>query len=199
MRQWHHLTPRYIYDRVKVERFLRAQGPNCPSLAIQAVDFLRGWLRSSDRMLEYGSGASTKWFGERVGELISVENDPVWFARVSEQTASLRNVKLHLFDGAPEPSRTGGQVSSAYLEFARAIPDESFTVMLDDGWARYNVALEAIRVLKPGGLLVWDDIDAQELRSSPLAEIHRFLEAVAPWRQVYFDDGVHPSALFFKP
>lgn len=206
MRQFRHLTPRYVFDRLNEKRFRRAQGRGCPNLASQAVEFLASWLGTTDRMLEFGAGASTKWFGERVGSLVSVENNPIWFARVSEQTAALRNVEVHLFDGTPEPETTGGEVAGQvtggyldYLGFARSLPGESFTVVLNDGWVRFDVALEAVRLLKSGGLLVWDDTSSRTLRSSSLSEVHAFLRLVTAWRHVDFNDGVHPTALFFKP
>ena len=50
-----HWSPRYLHSRMRVEFFRRTHG-NGPQLAIGAVKFLAQWLRTTDSMLEYGSG-----------------------------------------------------------------------------------------------------------------------------------------------
>lgn len=64
-----------------------------PWLTYPSVRFLDDRLRGRS-LFEFGSGASTKWFGERCSEVYSVENDPEWFAKVEERIGSKPNVHL---------------------------------------------------------------------------------------------------------
>jgi predicted O-methyltransferase YrrM len=181
-----HLTPRYLYHRSYLELWRRGERrrgePTVPLLAMQAVQFLDGWLRSGDVMLEYGSGDSTRWFAKRVGRLVSIENDPSWYERVKGQIAGAPSVELHLVQGEwgrrlDDPSLPDWRVlaPSGYVAFLEGIEDHAFDVVLDDGWGRDAVGAAALRVLKPGGLLVWDDDPPAH---APL------LDKLAQWRTV---------------
>jgi SAM-dependent methyltransferase len=196
-----HLTPRYLYHRSYIELWRRAERrrgePTVPLLAMQAVQFLDAWLRNGDVMLEYGSGGSTRWFGKRVARLVSVENDPSWYERVKAQTVGNPRVELHLVQGEwgrrlDDPSLPDWRVvaPSGYVEFLEKMDDNSFDVVLDDGLGRDAVGTSALRVLKPGGLLIWDDDPPAH---SPL------VDKLAPWRTVRWFDGVHRTSFFFKP
>jgi predicted O-methyltransferase YrrM len=196
-----HLTPRYLYHRSYIELWRRSERrrgePTVPMLAMQAVQFLDGYLRSGDVMLEYGSGDSTRWFARRVGRLVSIENDPSWYERVKGQTAGHPGVELHLIQGEwgrrlDDPALPDWRVvaPSGYVEFLEGIGDDAFDVVLDDGWGRDAVGAAALRVLKAGGLLIWDDDPPAH---APL------LDKLAQWRTVRWFDGVHRTTFFFKP
>jgi hypothetical protein len=201
MRLGRHLTPRYIYHRTYVELFrrrqLRAGEQSVPLLAIEAVEFLDGWLRDTDVMLEYGAGGSTRWFGRRVRQLSSIESDQGWFDKIHAQTSHLPNVEIHLFkddwarrlDDSDLPDWRV-EAPEGYVEFLASVPDETFDVILDDGCGRDAVGVRAIRTLKRGGLLVWDD--------DPPAH-GSLVKELRDWRAVTFQDGTHRTNLFFKP
>ena len=81
------LSPEWVAARIRVARF-RKRYEFAPNLATSCVQFFESWLRPTDAVLEYGSGSSTPWFASRVNELVSVENDKVWYERVKAWTAS---------------------------------------------------------------------------------------------------------------
>lgn len=184
------LSPSWLVARAAAVRF-RKRYQRCPIVATSCVSFLDGWLRDSDSVLEYGSGASTDYFAGRCSRVISVENDPVWFDRVGSWIGQKPNVERHLFDGAPEPDATGGAVESQYVDFLDTLSDESFDLVLDDGWARRKVCERSLRLVKPCGLLIFDDHPADQVRE--------FVPALSAWRAITWNDGVQSTAGFFKP
>jgi hypothetical protein len=67
-----------------------ARNPENPWLTKQAVHFLSQTLRADDVGIEFGSGRSTIWFARRLRHLISVENNPLWYAKVSDLIWDIR-------------------------------------------------------------------------------------------------------------
>jgi hypothetical protein len=88
---------------------------------------------------------------------------------------------------------------------------ETFDFILNDGWARLYVGIRGLPLLKRGGIFVWDDwadifptathipgaLPANAAVKDKL--LLDFWDIVKDWRQVCFDDGVHSTAIFFKP
>lgn len=63
---------------------------------IPETDFLLSHLTSNMKVLEYGSGGSTKVIAEKVKELISLEHTPEWYDQVKVTIPA--NVNLVLVD-----------------------------------------------------------------------------------------------------
>jgi len=98
---------------------------------------------------EFGSGGSTLWLAERANSVISIEDDPRWYAGVVESLDAM---------GLEADVR---QAKTSALP--NAITDEGmFDVVFVDCWTqderRRSVILGAQHV-KPGGWLVADDYD----------------------------------------
>jgi hypothetical protein len=89
-RQIGHWTPRDILDRVSLGVGERLT-PELPWLTAESIRLLSGMIRPTERGLECGSGRSTRWFADRVGELTSVESDPECFRRVQGTLAGRSN------------------------------------------------------------------------------------------------------------
>ena len=140
------LRPRYVFDRINLWRVQRSH-PDYPWLTRQAISILETRLKPSDTGLEWGSGRSTVRFARRISKLVSIENDPAWYSRVQGMVSMLPNVDLRLL---PE--------QAAYVGVRTEFPDRSFDFILVDGMlARDECAHRALRLLRPGGLLVLDN------------------------------------------
>jgi predicted O-methyltransferase YrrM len=149
--------------------------PESPWLAPSAVAFLDETIQPTWNVFEFGSGASTAWFAQRVNMIESVENDAEWHHQVEErlQREGVCNCKLTWFES-----------SEAFPEYLETLPDASLDLAIVDGheaWPGHR--LECLKVartkVKPGGLMVLDDSDRPEYRTAddllPGWTAHRFV------------------------
>jgi len=203
LRKFRHWTPRYIYHRLGLVVYQR-RFPNAPWLTRAMVEILESWLKPSDRGIEWGSGRSTIWLAKRIGSLVSVEHNPVWYRRISAELKArgLQNVEYHLCEDAHEYSRLTDNFSS-----------EAFDFCFVDGEARDHCALKAISLVKPGGILIVDNCNwylptpkhsfspfSRNAEQGPyIGKWNLFLDDVRGWRQVWTTNGVTDSGLWIKP
>jgi predicted O-methyltransferase YrrM len=197
-----HWTAQYAVDRVRLELFQRTH-PKAPWFVPSAIRLLESGLRSSDVVLEFGSGRSTSWLAERAERVISVEHDANWHASVAGtlRQVGLTNVQQRLVD------------PSDYLSVFGELGPESVDVVINDGIKRDQVALESLSRLSPGGLLVIDDAgrylprDGAERAKTGFPKPRRdyaseawqaFGEQSRDWRRVWFSSGVTDTVIFVK-
>ena len=128
-------------------RCVDAHGDPVPWLTYPAIEFLAARVKPEWRVFEYGAGSSTLWWAKRVREVVSVEHDPEWFAKVG--AALPANVRLvHV------PLVRGGE----YAQSAAREP-ASYHVVVIDGRDRVNCSAAARVGLRPDGVIVWDNSD----------------------------------------
>lgn len=204
-----HRTPRYVYNRTRQLRYERAH-PGDPWLTPAAIGLLGTLLRPADRGAEFGSGRSTLWFAARVAALTSVEHNARWHEAISAKLkdSGLGNVDYIL---APEdqPMEHGGK--SAYARTALAFPDASLDFALVDGHYRDYSAKFIMPKLKPGGLLVIDNVNwylpcrskAPNSRTPELGPSTgvwaQVWQELAGWRMIWTSSGVWDTAIFIRP
>lgn len=177
--------------------------PDAPWLVAQAVEFLSKWLRPTDVGFEWGSGRSTIWFAKRVRRLISVEHDKQWVDIVLRQLGQLQNVELCYRQLEPND---GWDYIGPIQEIC---PDESLDFCLVDGRLRERCAVEAVSKVKPGGLLILDNVDRylpsddstpssrRDYQNEIWTTFHK--EMVAEWRYLQFSNGVSTTGIWVKP
>jgi len=204
-----HRTPRYVRDRTRQMLYERAH-PEDPWLTPAAIRLLSTLLRSTDRGVEFGAGRSTTWLAARVGALTSVEHDPQWHETVAAalKDRGLGNVESIL---AAEDQPTEDSGGSAYARTALAFPEASLDFALVDGRHRGYTAKFIMPRLKPGGMLIIDNVNwylpcqskAPNSRTAALgpatvvwAEVWREL---AGWRTIWTSSGVWDTAIFIRP
>ncbi len=209
MRTFKHWTPHYVSARLKNMMYIRRY-PDRPWITRTAYDVLASYLRKTDVGLEFGSGRSTVWFAKRVAQLTSVESDPGWHQRVTSRLASehITNVESHLHPG-PEEAGTGPD--SGYAGVARTFAPNSLDFVLVDGLYRDACALLSLDKLRPGGLLIIDNVNwflpsnsrapasirsESEIHDEGWKTLHRTLST---WRRIWTSDGVTDTAVFIKP
>jgi predicted O-methyltransferase YrrM len=210
MNRFKHITPKYVSDRLAQMSFQR-RNPTAPWIAATMVTILDQWLRPSDSGIEWGSGRSTLWLAQRVGSLHSIEENAGWHARVTEllDGGGLRGkVDLQHLPIGDEDSSV-----APYVIAANRFQSGSLDFALVDGALRDHCASAAIRLLKPGGILIIDNVERylpqkRPTRSpgarsvadgycSPLwADIGGKLSS---WRSIWATDGVSDTALWVKP
>lgn len=206
MRSIQHLTPRYIWNRMALMAFERAN-PDVPWLTSDMISILDTWLRPTDVGLEFGSGRSTSWFALRVDMLTSVEENPEWYEIVRKQIQN-KSVDYYLHeDGSTNLE------SSDYVSVARRIMPESLDFCLIDGTAREHCALACLDKLKPGGILIIDNVEryfprekksfspnARSIRDGYASEVWEQVGVqLRDWRSIWTTNGVTDTAFWVRP
>ncbi len=196
-----HWTPEYLYNRLKLYLFELAH-PDCPWLTQYVTKFLSSWLRKTDVGLEYGSGRSSIWFARRVKHLTSIEHNFIWYEHVRTELLkhNLANVNL-----------VYAEEKESYIKIIKKTLNNSVDFALIDGIYRDECALEAIRKIKPGGLLIIDNINwylpsisqspsSRAKQDKPASQIwKRLSELFKEWRCIWTSDGVTDTAIYIKP
>jgi predicted O-methyltransferase YrrM len=202
-RSFRHWTPDYLWSRLKDKLHQRLH-PEEPWLTPAVVHILDQHLTKEMIGLEFGSGRSTVWFARHLGKLTSIEHSPEWFKRVNNllRNAGAHNVELFLRENS-----TNDDYSSA----ANQINNGSLDFVLVDGIDRGKCAVSSLEKLKPGGILVIDDVHRylpSESRA-PLArkpgdgavdeDWQEFLKRTMDWEYIWTSNGVKDTVIYHKP
>jgi predicted O-methyltransferase YrrM len=209
-RTFRHWTPRYLFDRVVEQRY-RRQYPGLPWLTPEANRILETYLLPADAGLEFGSGGSTRWLAAHVGQLTSVEHNPLWFEKVQQslKESHVQNTRYLLRE--KEGGDDKESPHSAYVKVAGEFPEASLDFVLIDGIYRGSCACAVLPKVKPGGMIVVDNVNhylpcdsfspnSRRKEQGPVNEQWtQFWEIARSWRRVWTSNGVSDTAFFFKP
>ncbi len=208
-RTFRHWTLKYLFDRL-IEKAYRRAHPQVPWLAPAAIEFLEGYLKPADEMLEFGSGRSTLWFAHRLHHITSVEHNPDWYVkietRIKEEGISKVTYYLH-----PRQDESVTAADSNYVKVTRSLSPSSLDVVLVDGIYRAQCVLQSLSLLKNGGILVIDNVNrylpsrsvapnSRSLEAGPIdEEWQQVLDQIGIWRFFWTSNGISDTAFFFKP
>jgi hypothetical protein len=134
-------------------------GNPIPWLTYPTIEYLQQLDLSDKTIFEYGAGSSTLFWAKRAKQVITVENDPEWYRRISSLVPE--NVKLILVENKEDYSR-------AIYRFP-----EKFDIILVDGFAgfpRYDCAVAALAQLASDGFIILDNSEWHEETSRLLRE-----------------------------
>lgn len=209
MRNYKHLSLRYIWNRLK-EMIYQKNHKEFPWLTRDANMILENYLSSKDVGLEFGGGRSTIWFAKRVEKLISIEEDIRWHEIIVRMVMSngIDNVDCRCVNASVTQTHDYHLViQKIYSEFGA----RHFDFVLVDGICRDRCAFEATSALKPGGILIIDNVNRYlpSYSKSPHSRSYdqgpdgvlwsEFLDRVRGWRCVWTSSGVTDTAIYFKP
>ena len=153
---------------------LKADGSPIPWMNYHIIQFLESRFHKQLTLYEFGSGNSTRFYADRVGEVNSVENNPQWYQLVSNTLPE--NVHLTLAEDHQD-----------YINSIRLI-GKSSDIVIVDGLMRVECAKVALECLSEGGVMVLDDSDRQDY-----AEIFQLM-ANAGFRKIDFR-GLKPGSI----
>ena len=158
-----------------------------PWVVYEAADWLRETVKPDWDIFEWGSGGSTTFFLSLGADVVSVEHDPKWFAKVKAATSTCDKWSGHCLPpkigggGALAPSMRHPGCFNDYVQaFLRTQPwDAVWDLVFVDGRARNHCAKLAAPRIKPGGWLVLDNSDRADykptfdlLRDWAMVEFH---------------------------
>ncbi len=146
-------SPKAIFSGFK--RILFGIRPEMPWIGYGAIKVLKKFLTKKSRVLEFGSGMSTIWYAKHGGEVFSVENDPMWYAIILNRlkNKNIKNVNYQLL-------RTKN-----YINFMKK-EKRGFDLIVIDGMDRDKCAKNAIKLIRPGGIIYLDNSDSLYKRAA---------------------------------
>ncbi len=175
----------------------------------EALSYLRSWLKNEHKVFEYGGGGSTLFFARYCRWVATVENDEEWFkvlsAKIKEKGIDywqgffqrgeivLSDKTRHCDNPEDFLSKTPGQENLSYELYARKIeqfPDESLDLVLVDGRARPSCIAQSVAKIKPGGLLVVDNMERDYYHTAFDARYAQLFEPVVSGR---YPTPYHPD------
>jgi predicted O-methyltransferase YrrM len=137
------------------------RNPDKPWLCPGTIAFCEAHLAKSMKVLEFGSGRSTRWFAQLVGHITSVEHDSTWFREVQQQLADAQLTNVDYLNVAlqplPDPKQGLEQPVPNYVAVADRFADRSLDLIVVDGHYRNICIRHATKKLAPGGYLLVDD------------------------------------------
>lgn len=120
-------------------------GLTMPWYSHPALEEIRKWDLADKRVLEYGAGASTLWWGSKCKQVYSIEANEDWFLRINELRPP--NVAVSL--------RSCNEGDQTKIEFYTSIPDDFIPdIVVVDGILRYECILKALTLPRPLILIV---------------------------------------------
>lgn len=118
-------------------------GNPLPWYSYSSIAFLEPRLKTDMIIFEFGAGYSTLFYGQRVAEVIAVEDKPTWCERIKDYL--IPNVKLMLY-----PKQN---------DFVYSITSwkKYFDIICIDGEYRSQCARVCLPSLKDNGVIIWDN------------------------------------------
>lgn len=173
-----------------------------PWITFPALDRLKGLVRPTDKVFEYGGGGSTLYWCDHAAEVITVEHDASWYSLLQEAVEKSASGKWQgslvppgegdlvtdpdpsdpqHFSSADEPSR--GRNYKAYVEVIDRYPNGYFDILLIDGRARTSCLWKGVPKVRKGGLVILDNAERDYYTRSlqgTLEQLEVVLEGMAP-------------------
>lgn len=203
-----HITPRFIVDRIG-NWFYWKMNPNLPWLTKKANKYLDNHLKKEMIGLEFGSGRSSMWFAGKLKQLISVEGHEGWYNKVALdfKNNNVENVD-YIFSKFDEKTEENAE---EYSDIVSRYDDEYFDFILVDGGPRDLCAIKSLPKLKPGGILVIDNLNwflpsnTRSPNSRSLADgcsnetWQKVYDVINTWEKIWTSSGVTDTGIFIKP
>ncbi len=132
-----------------------------PWYTYPAIEYLRQLDFSEARVFEWGAGYSSLYWSSVSHSVVSVEDNKEWHSSIVKQAPD--NLKIHLIEA-----------NSEYEE--KILGYNKFDVIIIDGTRRRECAINAIKQISDGGLIILDNSDwyvqaAEVLRRSGLVQV----------------------------
>lgn len=141
-------------------------------------NFFLSHLKSDHKVLEYGSGESTKQIAERVDSVLSIEHQKNWYKKVKNEIPNNAEIVLvepnypHI-DGSGDGSF---QQFKDYIEYP--IGKNIFDIILIDGRARPWCASICHKISKPNTIVFVHDFMEYRIKDHNYGKIYDYLEKI---------------------
>lgn len=158
-------------------------GGALPWMSYPAIEFLKNYLKPNHEIFEFGCGASTLFFAQRVKKVVGIETNERWLAIIKDGLSDdCKNIEINLM--------SDGLVNSAYENFPKNC-GQKFDLVVIDSLKRFECAKNAIDALKPTGAIILDDSERKNYK-----KIFDFFAEKKFQKQDFF--GIAPGQLRIK-
>ena len=161
-----------------------------PWWTLPCYEFLLRKDLSNLSVIEFGSGASTKFLASRVKEIMSFESDPKWHANVSKffHENDVKNVTLNLIKNEEEVQ--------SIRRFAEHFPHAD--VFIIDGFDRNIVCEHILKKCSENAVIIYDDFDRSEYNISRDLLIKSGYKVIEFWGLSFGSTNLNCTAIFYK-
>ena len=122
-----------------------SKGDSIPWMTYSSIDFLTPRVSTDMSVFEFGCGAGTLWWSNRVAKVTSCEHNEAWVKEVIKSKPN--NVKVIYVDLSKEDN---------YAKQVEA-SGEQYHIIVIDSRDRINCAKSAVKALRHDGVIIWDD------------------------------------------
>lgn len=212
MRPLSHLTPLYVSRRLR-QLAWQSRNPSVPWLAIPTVKLLDSYLKSSDKVLEFGSGRSTQYLAQRVEKIISIEHNEEWYNKLNDLFENhIERERVNLIHVDKSSIQEWINNTAAWKSFIHLI-DAPFDLILIDGIFRLELVIMSIPLLNDSGMLILDDahrffapielgtnklLIKAGLSESRTRAAETIIDYCSNFRKIWLTDGIYHDLLLIK-
>lgn len=148
-----------------------AAGRPLPWYTYSFISFLTERIQPHFSVFEYGCGNSTRWYAQRVKDIIAVENDRSWFEMIKNSLPGNASVIYR-------------DLGAEYIN-AAVQTDKKFDIIIIDGRNRVKCTKASLSALTEDGVLILDNSEREWY-----SEAKRFMESNGFKRLDFF--GIAP-------
>jgi hypothetical protein len=122
------------------------KGLPLPWYTYPCIDMLSYTRFTGKKILEFGAGHSTLWWGKVASRVVAFEADSAWLKYINERISE--NTTVHYLDVDKEAQ------AARVLEI---VGDERFDVIVIDGLNRFALIEPSVRLLNENGAIICDN------------------------------------------
>ena len=153
-------------------------GNPLPWVTYSFIDYIEAKLNKNMDLFEFGSGASSIWYANKVNEVFSVEHNKSWFDSLQNSLICNLHVLYQELD-----------YDGKYCRYLANI-NKKFDLIVIDGRDRVNCIIQSIEYLKQEGVIVLDDSERKQYQQGIAYLSNNNFKEIAFW-------GIAPG-IFFK-
>ena len=171
---------KWSYSLLTIYDFDNFSSLDLPWWTFHAIDEVEGFLRKNpdSKVFEWGSGASTLWLSKLAAKVVSVEYDRQWHEKLAQAVTGFpeySNVELRLspafpIQGGTEPvvSRKKGFEGLDFSKYVDELENSQglYDLIVIDGRARRDCLALAQARIRPGGIIVYDNVERERERNA---------------------------------
>lgn len=180
----------WLDPKVRERSRFNHENPDAPWWSMNSITPIEKLLKPEFIGFEFGAGRSSIWLARRVAKLVSLETAPEWHEKILAQAAKLGithklDIILQLMG---THMTTTPEQRHAYLTQIDQFPHHHFDFILVDAWFRPETFERAFAFVKPGGYVILDNADREDMIAPTNAKKDQLL--------AWYDDGGWATAVY---